>query len=511
MVIALLLFLLSIASTVNAVIPSNQSKQIISGYQSVQHLEESNYIKEIVSKNSFVPHQPITVSCNNELAAQALAENWIGNGSSRNPYIIEGYNITLKRANLIEINNTTSYIEIRNCYLAAGEFGVYLYNATNVKISQNTVVSSYCSGISADSSSNISIVENELQSNKGTGIAVMYSWNCIISGNTVNNTTREGVFYIYSNSSLISNNCVQGNWKGIRISNSMGNAVISNTIADNVYDGVFLVRSENNTLRGNKITNNNGSGIETLSSYNNSFESNKIADSHSCGIELINSGNNSIKWNDFINNRKDFPQYDYGQAYDGLNDGENNTFDHNYWDDWTTPDNDSNGIVDAPYVIFGDSFSIDPYPRVIAHQLPAPDIIYPRGGETVTGTINITWIAVNDSLDHEVTYSVYLSADSGLTWKILETGMITNSLIWNSEEVTNGGTYRVKVEVTCSTGWTAFNTSTSDFSVQNRLETSNTGNTTTSDSINGVNAEGSFMVLLIASLVANLRKRDTHG
>jgi len=308
----------------------------------------------------------------------------------------------------------------------------------------------------------------------------MYSWNCIISGNTVNNTTREGVFYIYSNSSLISNNCVQGNWKGIRISNSMGNAVISNTIADNVYDGVFLVRSENNTLRGNKITNNNGSGIETLSSYNNSFESNKIADSHS-------------------------------QAYDGLNDGENNTFDHNYWDDWTTPDNDSNGIVDAPYVIFGDSFSIDPYPRVIAHQLPAPDIIYPRGGETVTGTINITWIAVNDSLDHEVTYSVYLSADSGLTWKILETGMITNSLIWNSEEVTNGGTYRVKVEVTCSTGWTAFNTSTSDFSVQNRLETSNTGNTTTSDSINGVNAEGSFMVLLIASLVANLRKRDTHG
>ncbi|MHA1169491.1 MAG: hypothetical protein ACTSRU_16820 [Candidatus Hodarchaeales archaeon] len=78
---------MSTASTVNAVIPSNQSNQIISGHLSLQHIEEFHCQKEIVSKNSFVPHQPISVNSNNELATQALAEKWTGNGSLKSPYI----------------------------------------------------------------------------------------------------------------------------------------------------------------------------------------------------------------------------------------------------------------------------------------------------------------------------------------------------------------------------------------------------------------------------------------
>ncbi|MFX0174402.1 MAG: hypothetical protein ACFE9L_21195, partial [Candidatus Hodarchaeota archaeon] len=54
------------------------------------------------------------------------------------------------------------------------------------------------------------------------------------------------------------------------------------------------------------------------------------------------------------------------QAYD---EGENNTFDYNYWDDWITPDTNYDGIVDRPYPIAGPENNTDLHPRA-----PTPPI-----------------------------------------------------------------------------------------------------------------------------------------
>lgn len=54
---------------------------------------------------------------------------------------------------------------------------------------------------------------------------------------------------------------------------------------------------------------------------------------------LSSSENNTIKFNNFIENNL----AGVSQAYD---DGSNNVFIFNYWDDWTNPDNNADSIVE---------------------------------------------------------------------------------------------------------------------------------------------------------------------
>lgn len=42
----------------------------------------------------------------------------------------------------------------------------------------------------------------------------------------------------------------------------------------------------------------------------------------------------------------------------------------NYWSDWTTPDANSDGIVDNPYVLDGPAGAVDRYPLVISPSGP---------------------------------------------------------------------------------------------------------------------------------------------
>ena len=58
----------------------------------------------------------------------------------------------------------------------------------------------------------------------------------------------------------------------------------------------------------------------------------------------------------------------------------NTSTEGNYWSDWTSPDNDSDGIVDFPYYLDGGSGACDHFPLTTAAKiyetpLPAPLII----------------------------------------------------------------------------------------------------------------------------------------
>jgi len=89
-------------------------------------------------------------------------------------------------------------------------------------------------------------------------------------------------------------------------------------------------------------------------------------------------------WNNiFYHNNGTGDTYDplLVQAYDdGTNNWWNSTEGYgNFWSDWTTPDNDFNGIVDIPYNISGSSGAKDYYPQTIAPIIPEPSILILAG------------------------------------------------------------------------------------------------------------------------------------
>jgi hypothetical protein len=59
------------------------------------------------------------------------------------------------------------------------------------------------------------------------------------------------------------------------------------------------------------------------------------------------------------NNKGDYEKQAYD--YSGFNFW-NNSNRGNYWNDWISPDNDNNGIVDVPYQLSGDAAAKDFFP-----------------------------------------------------------------------------------------------------------------------------------------------------
>ena len=113
---------------------------------------------------------------------------------------------------------------------------------------------------------------------------------------------------------------------GVNGSGSVQRVTVKNLTVTGWYNGIFLrIGSSNITLNNNNVSSN------------------------TYGIYLSNSNYNIIYNNNFINNPT--------QAY--VVGGSGNIFNldkpigGNYWNDWTSPDNDGDGFVDYPYEFTG--------------------------------------------------------------------------------------------------------------------------------------------------------------
>jgi parallel beta-helix repeat protein len=100
---------------------------------------------------------------------------------------------------------------------------------------------------------------------------------------------------------------------------------------------------------------------------------NQIKNSTSYGIKLFRTQYNHIYNNNLIFNNGTTSSYNknHCQASDntGLNFWNTST-EGNYWSDWTSPDNDSNGIVDFPYYFDGGKAARDYYPIADWAKIP---------------------------------------------------------------------------------------------------------------------------------------------
>jgi parallel beta-helix repeat protein len=401
-----------------------------------------------VLAQTYTPHEPIHIDGNADFLEQDAVEGWPGDGSVGNPIIISGYSFAAAE-HMLRVENSDLHWEfvdnqldgisqiwcgiailssangvIKDNFVERAAVSIHVVSVENMTIEGNEARDSTFAGIviedgssnvlvknnivydNADfgihvgnpfgsaTSHNITIIGNTVYDNTPSGIILLEADDCVVEGNVVHDNALNGIV-VESGSHHIIDNQVTNCTTGILVSE--GNCTITENQVSNV-EYALSVGTEHNTISGNSLTNNEKIGLRFFNSYttddsgsNNIVTGNLIANNSRWGVQIIMNANaNVIEGNYFFNN---------GETCQASDDGTDNLFDLNYWDDWTSPDANNDSIVDVPYSIEGDAENSDLHPLAIPDKsLPPWFVITTTSTTTGNATETTTSSTGNDML-----------------------------------------------------------------------------------------------------------------
>lgn len=249
----------------------------------------------------------------------------------------------------------------------------YLKNETSGTIPADTgqVILAGCSNITVDGLdmdggyggvsigfSNDNNVTNNILSDGGVKLMNIYfSDRNLIKNNVCYNTS---ISVQSSDSTTIEDNIFTGtNSIGFNLFNSLDTKILRNEIGRFGQQGIYLWASPS-VIVGNRIHNNSGVGLD-MRADGCSVEYNTFADNNLYSImTVMMSQRNEITNNNFYNNNQGGVQAT-DEAF-MIQNNWNTSISGNYWNDWTAPDANANGIVDNPYDLDGASNNADNFP-----------------------------------------------------------------------------------------------------------------------------------------------------
>ena len=391
-----------------------------------------------------------------------------GDGSADHPYVITNYEITSSAGVLIGIFNTDAHFKITNNRLNNVNYGleaIYLYNVKNGEIEYNNISNSR-HAIYLDHSDDNSVHNNKITDTSESGIRLNNADSNNISLNTISNTEYNGIWLNESKQNFIASNCITEvkNTSAIWLkSHSNENFVVNNNIT-NSYHGIYVSSSNNNSISNNFLKDNLYGIYSTpkgylwdpvISSEYNDFTNNTLYNNTFYGLRLENGViNSSVSYNMFLRNNLQ----GISQVFDN---GSDNTFIYNFYDEWTGPDFHKNenmlittpdGFVDDCYIIEGsinnnESYALSHYVSDLDFDfLSRPRIFEPQNSMIHQGIIPISWTSAIDAFDHGVSYRLYYSNNSGVNWKNIANNIIILSFDWNTYQLPNGTEYLIRVE-----------------------------------------------------------------
>jgi parallel beta-helix repeat protein len=159
---------------------------------------------------TLTPHVPIEING----IADFISQGWPGAGTSGNPYVIAGLNITEDSGMyLIHIENVHASFVIRDCLLSQGAttLAVYIANTTSAKI-EYTTIDSAMGGAYCYNSNNTLFDHNDISSgalSHDYAIRLSLSSDCTFNGNAFRSNYR-GVYTHYSPNLAFTNNLFDG-------------------------------------------------------------------------------------------------------------------------------------------------------------------------------------------------------------------------------------------------------------------------------------------------------------
>ena len=307
-----------------------------------------------------VPTSPVHIDGNRELLDQAGRYHWPGNGTTLNPIVIGGLNLTSYNSeNVFTLKNTDLCFQLRNCSFywglgrtGTGGGGILLSNVQNGEV-MNCSVSSFLIALEMIHCHSLSLHDNRLSDNLGNGLMrIDHCDNDSIERNLISENGR-----ITINSS-----------ETIRFANNTVQALSSPDPLLSILNSSNCVLADNRFLGAERETLSlNGSNDNLL--IHNNLSPVKPWESYAYAISLEGCHGDELRLN-IIQCQRTATNF-YGTllrnsaAFDdtGLNSW-NDTMYGNYWFDWVQPDLDLEGIVDQPYPIDGGHGAMDYLPLV---------------------------------------------------------------------------------------------------------------------------------------------------
>jgi parallel beta-helix repeat protein len=298
------------------------------------NVQRQDVCYEVKKSHSFTanePHGHIAIDGDTNFSATALAEDWSGDGSAQDPYIIENYDISYSPFPEICINivNTRAHYVIQGCQLSgpntSPSHGIYLENSTNGRIINN-MITNFAEGINAT---------------RGCR-------DLVVAGNNISYNSFSLWCDGSDNLTITQNHCSNNWFTGIRISDSDYGTISGNNCSGNGISGIHLYYFSRYYILTDNICNENADyGFRFEGAIENILENN-TSNENEVGLYATGSNDNFIQWNIFINNTLN----------NAASDGTPSIWAYNYWSDYGGSDGNGDGIGDTSY-IFSD---IDYYP-----------------------------------------------------------------------------------------------------------------------------------------------------
>jgi len=247
---------------------------------------------------------------------------------------------------LSTLNLSGSYLlcEIANCqritvdksYISSSMYGIYCLSSTTLRI-KNTVANSLSYGLTIAGASDVQIENSQFTEN------------------------NNGISLLSTSSITITNALIKGNSYGVSATQCNGLTIQSVNFTENI-NGVTLWNTTSATIRDNKMIKNEV-GLTLDGAYANTITRNIFLGSAQYAINANSKSTNNTIWeNSFLMNHNGI-----NQCFDAS--GTNRWYSGNrgnFWDDWTAPDANNDGIVDTPYVLAGDAGAQDNFPLALS-------------------------------------------------------------------------------------------------------------------------------------------------
>lgn len=413
-------------------------------------LIEGGFLKSIAY--GYNPHPRIYIYSNEHFTpANGVTD---GSGTENDPYIIEGWKIAPKiesefvRA-AVMIYNTTAYFIIRNCFIDCSDFisgyarGIEVSNASNGKIENCVLQNGGDIGINIMVGQNVKVIGNKI-TNFGTAISVSGT-DILVSKNVISDSSKDGIIpgNISKNIIITYNQLSNSEDDGIEMFGDVQDVYIAYNVVNNMRDTCIALGNIAGGTLSKRITvaYNEVSGSRAKPEIHVNHTINSIVKFNNIkgpkGIGVSGSFGCSIHHNNI-----------YASGYDesdGSNSWDDGKGEGNYWSNWTSPDNDKNGIVDKPYLVSRPEKKIfDRFPLVNPVEIFSPNIstsldkvlVYPNPFKPNSnlGHSNIIFGGVepNTRLPKETTIRIYTIA--GKLVKILEERDDDGQVFWNAKD-----------------------------------------------------------------------------
>ncbi|MBN2228630.1 MAG: right-handed parallel beta-helix repeat-containing protein [Candidatus Thorarchaeota archaeon] len=248
---------------------------------------------------SYESHSYISIDGDDEFLAMAAFEEWEGDGSSGDPFVIEGYEIVDEEF-LIEITNTRYNFIIQDCNLTYALAAIHLRNATSGVIQNCLIVDTYY-GIVLANVTGIDVIGCHItvHPTEGTnGVYLEFSDHCSISNCIIQGQpgTDAGIYGEYCEEITLYNNTVfEFDNHGIFFGGCYDMDIIENTLYWNEGGGIgpvcgiYIVESLLLFIAQNNITENMDNGITIEETNNVTIFENHISHNWIHGVYLEDS------------------------------------------------------------------------------------------------------------------------------------------------------------------------------------------------------------------------------